>query len=195
MTTFTEAYQRYSNSNRTQRADLWTLCESTYTESRVSTIVNLAEIIGLSDRIDSVGDWAKVGWLINYTYGIGVRMVNMERYDLKRLWDETDSLSYDHLLRVAKLAKKHEIDPKEVLERLCYALEGGQKAESLERDIEEAHEDEAVIGRRDLRTIRKRLQQNFGSVKFRKFISDETARLWALLDKSIEGDLSRLEAK
>lgn len=188
MTAFTDAYTAYSGSNKDTRARLWELCVAAHSSGSNARI--LSEQIGRGQ--DTVQDWITVGWLINYTRRVVIHGDGDVFYPLSSLWSNSDALSYDHLLRMAKQAKRHEIDPDEILEWLYGATTAEQKAEAMERDIREAYEEEKVLGVQDLQTIRRRLQQNFGSMKFRKFISDETARLWELLDRSIAIDLQRL---
>lgn len=161
MSDFLAAYNDWNGKNRDTRTALWVLCTRAYDESQTRTIVSLADSIGRD--ADTVGNWARVGWLVGYacscfmysdehtppeieTHGVGT-------FGLYELWHGIDALSYDHLLRVAKLARRLELSPDEILERLYNAAMGGQKAESLERDIEEAHEDTNVLLRRDVKTL------------------------------------------
>jgi len=188
---FVEVYTRYAASNREARADLWALCWTAYLSSLETSIRELSDIIGKKE--DTVGDWARVGWLIGYTEGCFHTAQDFSAWSLPGLWDHSDALSYDHLLRAAKLAKRLELSPAEVLERLWLAMDGNQKAESLERDIEEAHEDELVLFTRDLKRIRKRLKQNAESLSFRGALSASLHRAFVLLDGRIEKELQRLE--
>ena len=203
MTDFKAAYDRYNGANHDTRAALWDLCVTAYTETKPSnpyrkSIRQLSESIGGGiDREDTVSDWCRVGHLIMYTYGVGIRNISAERYDLKRLWSETDALSYDHLLRMAKLAKRLELDPGEILERLYNAIYGTQgkpqTADSLERDVEETHEPQEILLRRDLQRIGKRLKQNIDSLEFRG-ASSRLVLAFKILERRMSQELKRLEA-
>lgn len=189
MTDFIEAYAAYSTSNKNTRADLWHLCVCTYLASQMSTIVQLADSIGKGE--DSVSDWAKCGWLIGYCTGYRHTDAEEKTWTLSQLWNDSDALSYDHLLRAAKLAKRLELDPAEILERLYYAANGGQKAESLERDIEEAHEKQDILLRRDIKRIGARLKQNIDSLEFRG-ASNRLVLAFRILERRMAQELERL---
>lgn len=191
--TFKDAYTDYAASNQNTRSALWELCIRTYDAAQMSTIVKLSESIGLPERADSIGDWCKVGWLIAYCGSMNIRGDGGEIVTLRTMWDDADALSYDHLLRAAKAAKRLELDPEEILERLYCAANGGQKAESLERDIEEAHEPPLDLIRRDWKRFDKRVTQNIESFIYRLKLSDDVWEKWQELRAMIEQPLAEAE--
>lgn len=202
MTSFLEAFQRYDGSNRDTRSRLWDLCVAGYhetdrTKPHHKTVRQLSGIIGFSiDREDTVGDWCKVGYLIEYCGKATYTDEKKNEWTLRVLWGNCDMLSYDHLLRVAKLAKKHELDPAEIVERLYNAMAGTQgkpqTAESLERDIEEAHEPQAELLRRDWKRINARVTQNIDSLVLRG-VSETARQKWLELCELIESEVQGIE--
>lgn len=193
MTKFVEVYNEYSSSNHNTRECLWVLCRVAYIESQSATVRQLSDSIGKPDQEDTVRNWALVGELIAKCEGEAIEIQLGEFIDLFTMWDNGDALSYDHLLRVAKLARRHELDPQEILERLYNAM-NGQTAESLERDIEETHVGQAVLLQRDLKRIGKRLKQNFDSLEFRG-VSHRLVLAYRILERRMEQELKRLEAE
>lgn len=164
MTALTAAHAAYKASRRKNRGDLWTLCIAVYNESETKTVRSISDKIGENE--DTVTNWGYVGELVAWCDGYEYQVDEATDIDLLALWEHYD-LSYDHLLRVAKLARKYEIDPEEILERLYNAATGKQEAQSLERDIEETHEPQDVLLRRDMKRIYKRLEQNVDSLALR----------------------------
>ena len=191
---FLSAYRKYDGSNRDTRSALWELCDVAYTESQGATIRSLSAIIGLMDE-DTVGGWVKVGWLISYCgYAPHYKDVDGRAWNMLSMWESGDTLSYDHLLRTAKLAKRLELDPEEILERLYNAMTGGQFAEALERDIEEAHEQPLYILRRDFKRFDKRGTQNIESFIYRLKLPDSVRDMWNNIKLAIEAGIEQ-EAK
>ena len=164
MTSLISAYAAYKASRRQNRCDLWTLCTVVYSESSTKKIRHISDKIGENE--DTVTNWGYVGELIAQCDGYEYQIDEATDVDLETLWNHYE-LSYDHLLRAARLMRKYEIDPDEILEHLYNAATGKQEAQSLERDIEEVHEEPAVLLHRDMKRIGKRLEQNVDSLELR----------------------------
>lgn len=198
MSEFRIAYDRYNRLNRDNRTALWELCEATYSESQTVSCARLADIIRVNKS--SVEDWASVGWLLCYADNALYLAPDGYMWTLWRMWHNTDVLSYDHLLRTAKLAKRLEVSPDEILERLYNAIFSTQNeakpqtAESLERDIEEAHEPQEVLLQRDLKRIGKWLKQNIDSLEFRG-ASRRLVLAFKILERRMAQELEGLEPK
>lgn len=186
MSNLQEKHKAWKQSRRTNNAALWDLCDAVYKEVKVGKTRRILSDL-LREGEDTVQDWARVGWLISYLDGKEFSVVVGEPITLESIWRK-DILTYDHLLRAAKLTKSYEIDPYDILERLVLAMEGNQDALKMERDIEEAHEDENILKRRDLLRIGKRLKQNQESLKFRG-ITSKLDRAFALLVGRINQEL------
>ena len=191
MTALTAAHAAYKASRRKNRGDLWTLCIAVHNESSSETIRHLSDKIGENE--DTVTNWGYVGELVAWCDGYEYRVDEATDVDLAVLWEHYD-LSYDHLLRVAKLARKYELDPEEILERLYNAATGKQEAQSLERDIEETHEEPAVLLHRDMKRIGKRLEQNVDSLELRG-ASDKTVRALRFALLMMKKETKAMEAK
>jgi hypothetical protein len=190
---FAAAYERYSGSNRDTRARLWELCVATYTESQTVSCAKLADSIRTNKS--SVEDWATVGWLIDYCgYIPRYKAEDGREWCMLNMWHASNALSYDHLLRMAKLAKQFEIDPAVVLELLYHSMDGGLKAETMQRNVEEMVMLPAILLRRDLKRIGKRLQQNISSLEFRG-ASNRLVRAFRILERRMAQELARLEAE
>lgn len=187
---FLAAYEQYARTERDSRGALWTLCCETYSASHHTSCAKLADTI--RENKSSVEDWAAIGWLVAYCSRCHV-IATDGKFTLDSLWHDTDVLSYDHLLRVAKLTRRYEISPLDVLERLYNAMQGGQYAESLQRDIEEAHEPPAVLLRRDWKRDSKKHGLHLDTYIFRG-VSETARELWKAYADFIEGELKRLES-
>lgn len=157
ITAFEAAYNRYKSTKRENNTALWDLCVETHNNVKErGDLRRLSEIIGIGE--DTVRDWNLVGWLIEYCGVTHYRVSLVESYNLRDIWN-SDALSYDHLLRTAKLAYKFEIDPWDILESLYNAANGKQDAQALERDIEERHMPEPELLQRDFKRTGKRIRQ------------------------------------
>jgi hypothetical protein len=154
-----QAYKKYKGSTHTSNSDLWDLCAvafQTVGNYKKGQTRQTAESIGTS--VDSLENWAMVGLMIEVCAGARIPDGDMG-VSLRLLWD-MDILSFDHLIRAAKLMRRHEISPENILENLLSALESGWSAEKLQREIEEQEMDFKLLRKRDLKGLYKRVEQD-----------------------------------
>jgi len=149
---FERVYARYKKDLRSSNSSLWELClaaEAVVGSGR-GAAAQISDSIGISR--DTLENWAKVGWMIRACDGCYTLDERGSRWTLADIWS-VDKLTYDHLLRAARAMKWYELAPEMVLERLLLALDGGQAAHEMERDIEVAEEDERALWMRDVRKL------------------------------------------
>lgn len=153
------AYDIYKSSLRKNNSSLWKLCVvasetvGSYSNGRTKSI---SETLGTS--VDSIENWARVGWLIVSLQDYYLLDEQGNRWTLGKIW-EMDKLSFDHLLRAAQMMKRYEINPQNVLDNLYLALDGGQSAPALERELEVQEEDAGVLWKRDITRLADYLQK------------------------------------
>lgn len=153
-----QAHEKYVASRRTSNIHLWQLCvvaEQTIGSGH-GVSQRASETLGVSR--DTLEHWARVGWLIASLQDYYLLDEQGNRWTLGNIW-EMDKLSFDHLLRAAQMMKRYEINPQNVLDNLYLALDGGQSAPALERELEVQEEDAGVLWKRDITRLADYLQK------------------------------------
>lgn len=155
-----QAYKKYKGSNHTSNADLWDLCVvafHTVGNYKKGQTRQTAESIGTSS--DTLENWAVVGLMIE-ACGVSWILDDREKYwGLREIW-ELDALSFDHLHKAARLMKKHEIAPEDIMMHLLVAVEDNQSAEKMARGIDEQNMTHEAMRSRDLKGLYKRVEQD-----------------------------------
>jgi hypothetical protein len=156
-----QAYKKYKGSNHTSNSDLWDLCAvafQTVGNYKKGQTRKTAESIGTS--ADTLENWAMVGLMIEACHKTSVMQDDEDNlWSLQRIWSQ-DILSFDHLHRAARLMKKYEIAPEDIIMHLLVAMEDNQSAEKMARGIDEQNMTHEAMRSRDLKGLYKRVEQD-----------------------------------
>lgn len=163
-----QAYKAYAGHNHKSNQCLWDLCcvaEQTVGKYQNGATREISEKLGTS--ADTVGNWARVGWLIAACEEFYTIDAQGNTWTLLDLWS-TDKLSFDHMLKAAQAMKRYEISPELTLDRLLLAMDGGQSADGMAREIEVQEEDERVLWERDMYSLADAIQRQSDLFEYRK---------------------------
>ena len=155
-----EVYRHYKGDLHRSNGGLWELCRvacRVVGNYRRGQTQQISETLGIS--ADSLENWAKVGWMILACDSVAIQDEQGKTWTLFDLWS-TDLLSFDHLLRAAKLMKMLEIDPAEILENLLLAMDGKKPAHTMEEEIKEQNEDPDELWRQSLSKLVERVERD-----------------------------------